>query len=205
MYIQELWSENRDVSHLEIIGSLLRKELQKHRVVRKDMSYLGLMIEDWWAQLSNKDCSNRNINQLRQFIEKNLLPQELVVIRSIGLETSGVVGVLYENLFNTEDRNLAFLVHEAMTHIAGVLDIQYPYEDHKEIFPKQDQGIVTDWDKGYGIIRPHSDGIYEGRDISGICLTVCKDISATPTWFWFQKDIVKELTDDDLRVSSELI
>lgn len=198
MHIQELWSENREVSHLEIIGSLIRKELQKHTLIRKNMSYLGLIIEDWWAQLSNKDSSIRNINQLRQIIENNLLPEELLAIQSIGLESSAIVGILFENLFNTEDRDLALLVHEAMTRIAGVLDIKYPYEDHKVLFPKQDQGIVTDWGKGYGIIRPHSDDIYEGRDISGICLTVCKDITATPTWFWFQKDIVREITDEDL-------
>ncbi len=198
MQTQELWNENRDVTHLAILGSMIRKELQKHKVIRKDMSYLGLIIEDWWAQLLNHDPSLRNINHLRQLIEKNLLPEEFATIQNIGLESSAVVGVLFENLFTTEDKTLAYLVHESMTRIAGVLDIKYPYEDHKELFPKQNQDFSTDWGKGHGIIRPHSDDIYEGRDIAGICLTVCKDISATPTWFWLQKDLVRDLSDEEL-------
>jgi hypothetical protein len=58
--------------------------------------------------------------------------------------------------------------------------------------------VKTDWGRGLGIIRPHSDDLYENQSINAMCLTVCRDTSSTPTWLWMLKDVVAALSDDEL-------
>jgi hypothetical protein len=77
-----------------------------------------------------------------------------------------IIGSVLRDQFNKEQ------VHEVLSKMAGIIDIKYPYEEHKELFPKNSNHIASDWGKGYGLIRPHSDDLYEDRDINIMSLTV---------------------------------
>ncbi len=198
----ELWVEAKFKNHHEILGSLIRVALNKENVQRLDLDYLGNRIDQWWLEGANSDISPLTHSTLKLIVLETLKPEHLECIRSIGSVKTNVAAVLMEHTFRVVDKNLALLVHEVMAEIAGIVDIKYPYEDHKELFPKDSGKEISDWGKGLGIIRPHSDDIYEKREINAMCLTVCKDTSCTPTWFWPLKDIIACLTDEELGVFS---
>ncbi len=50
---------------------------------------------------------------------------------------------------------------------------------------------------GLGAISLHSDDIYESLDIDFLSLSVCRDITFTPTTFLHTNDIVSNLTDKE--------
>ena len=50
---------------------------------------------------------------------------------------------------------------------------------------------------GSGAISLHSDDIYESLDIDFLSLSVCRDITFTPTTFLHTNDIVSNLTDKE--------
>jgi hypothetical protein len=198
---EELWKDGRKLSHEEILGSIIRSELNKEKVVRIDLTYLSLDINNWWSQKNIIDTEKINLNllaELKILISKLIKPEHFELISKMGLANQYLAAILFENVFSQPDKNLALYVHEAFTDLAKIVDIKYPYEEPKELFPKNTQTGASDWGKGYGIIRPHSDDIYEFRDINAMCLTVCKDTSSTPTWFWLLKDVVSDLTDEEL-------
>ncbi len=195
----ELWSENQTLSQFEIIGSILREQFSKEQVLRIDLSYLGQKIDQWWSEdLTQKRSSLSQRAALFSLISENIKAEHLKIIRSVGLKELRISAVLLESVFSDATKTLGLLVHEGMSKLAGIIDIKYPYEEHKELFPKDSGGVASDWGKGYGIIRPHSDDLYEDRDINAMSLTVLKDTSSTPTWFWPLKDIVSVLSDEDL-------
>jgi hypothetical protein len=109
-----------------------------------------------------------------------------------------------KNLLNGEIKRFYVGVdNEALSEISGIVDVKYSYEEHKELQPDKAQlegseKLETDWGKGLGEIQPHSDDLYESRDINAMSLTVCKDLSATPTSLWLLKDIIKILNDKEL-------
>ncbi len=194
----ELWNDARAMNHHEIIGGILRTEFNKETVERLDMSYLGAKIDSWWAHSHENFNSQIGFYSLQSLILEFIKPSHLETLRNIGQAEKRIAAVLLEYMFSQPDKNLALLVHEVMAQIVGLIDIKYPYEEHKELFPKEQAGGAVDWGKGLGIIRPHSDDLYEDRDINIMSLTVCKDISRTPTWFWLLKDVVSCLTDEEL-------
>ena len=193
-----LWNETRLISPYEMIGSTLRAELNKEKVERIDLSYLGHQINRWWAARSRETISHLTHSDLKMLILSVLKTEHLEVIQNIGNKSGNVAAVLMEHVFSFAEKDLGLLVHEVMAGIAGIVDIKYPYEEHKELYPKNDHKIASDWGKGLGIIRPHSDDLYEAREINAMCLTVCKDISSTPTWFWLIKDVISCLSDEEL-------
>lgn len=194
----ELWSESSSKNQFEIVGAVLRDQLNKEQVKRIDLSYLSLNIDQWWNEYSVKKTNVLSSATLQKIILNKMLPEHLDTIQSVGTEKTKVAAVLLEYVFTYIDKELANLVHEVMSKIAGIVDIKYPYEEHKELFPKNNDHVASDWGKGYGLIRPHSDDLYEDRDINIMSLTVFKDTSSTPTWFWPIKEIVKCLSDEEL-------
>lgn len=195
----ELWNEHQTLSQFEIVGSFLRDQLSQEQVVRIDLSYLGRITDQWWSESTNRQrplLSQRA--ELFSLISENIKPEHLKIIKSIGLQNSRISAVLLESVYSDPTKTFGLLVHECMSKLARVIDIKYPYEEHKELFPKQTAGVASDWGKGYGIIRPHSDDLYEDRDINIMSLTVLKDTSSTPTWFWSLKDVVSVLNDEEL-------
>lgn len=194
----EIWNETRTLNHYEVIGGILSAEFCKETVYRYDLSYLGAKVDRWWIE--NKSIEQKEIvlSSLHHLLLDNIKDEHLKSIKNVGLSGSGIAAVLLEYMFNQDSKELALFVHEAMAKIAGIVDIKYPYEEHKELFPKEQDGVASDWGKGLGIIRPHSDDLYEERDINLMSITVCKDITRTPTWFWLLKDVVGRLTDEEL-------
>ncbi len=195
---KELWDGARKLSHFEFMGKILRNEFSKEQIARLNMSYLGSKIDKWW--FSQKDTHKNPFlgYSLLELIYKNILPEHLKQIQSVGMADHKTAAVFMEYLFSQPDRCLALLVHETMAKIFGLIDVKYPYEDHKELYPSKLGEGAFDWGKGLGMIRPHSDDIYENRDINFMGLTVCRDTSSTPTWFWLLKDVVSCLTDLEL-------
>lgn len=196
--VSELWVEGKFQNSHEILGSIIRDELKKEKVYRIDFSYVGNQINQWWKNRNNEDVCELTHSSLKLVILDALKLEHLECIRNVGSSGNHVSAVLLEHSFNFVNKDLALLVHEVMSEIAGIVDIKYPYEDHKELFPKANGKVATEWGRGLGIIRPHSDDLYEDFAISTMCLTVCKDTSSTPTWFWMLKDIVACLTDEEL-------
>lgn len=197
----ELWIDSRFRSSNEIVGSMVRREVEKAKITKLDLSYLSAYIEDWWRLPEAKDESYPGLQKnylLKKIIIENLDPAHLETIKTLGLNDVGHVGVLLENVFSIPDKNLASLIHKIFTEILGLTDIKYPYEKHSELYPILDKPNTADWGKGLGIIRPHSDDLYEPRDINTMALTVVKDTSATPTWLWLQSDVLSCLTDHEL-------
>lgn len=182
------------MSHQEVLGGIIRGEISKERVEKVDLSYLGRIIDQCW--MTNFEAAS--LGDLQKIVLESISEQHLTLIKSIGEHESKLSALLLEYTFSLSDRTLALLVHEAFARIAGIVDIKYPYEEHKELFPKASTEAVSDWGKGYGMIRPHSDDLYEDRDINIMSLTVAKDTSHTSTWFWPVKDVLKCLSDEEL-------
>lgn len=196
--INELWSDHQQHSKEEVIGAIIRSELNKETTRRLDMSYLAQHIDQWWQNKSVTSSTNTLKLELQKIILENLKREHLEMILGVGNSEYRIAALLLESTFNTDDKTLAQNVHEVISKIAGIVDIKYPYEEHKELYPKTDGDEAQDWGKGLGIIRPHSDDIYENRDVNIMSLTVCRDTSSTPTWFWLVKDIINCLSDQEL-------
>lgn len=199
----EIWAENQPVNHLEVLGSLIRAELSQERVLRLDLSYLGMRVDEWWMMRDPSLTEKALHSRLKLLVLEVLRPADIELVRNLGRKSHRVAALLMERAFSIPEKALARLFHEVFAEIAGITDIQYPYEDHKELFPKQVDGkAAADWGRGMGAIRPHSDDLYEERAINAMCLTVCRDTSSTPTWFWSISDVVSCLTDEELGVLS---
>lgn len=194
----DLWSDSRTLSKEETIGGLIRSELNKETVKRMNMSYLALHIDNWWVACDKETSDSVLKAELYKLIQEKIKPEDLKMILNVGHRNYQMAAVLMDSVFTIDDKGLAKNVHESMAKIAGIVDIKYPYEEHKELFPKDSGGDASDWGKGLGIIRPHSDDIYENRDINIMSLTVCRDTSSTPTWFWLVKDVVSCLNNQEL-------
>ncbi len=195
----ELWAEDQPVNHWDVLGSLIRAELAQERVVRVDFSYLGSLVDEWWRLRDPELPPGRLQARLRRIILEAIKPAELELLQNLGRKSHRVAALLVERAFSIPDKTLATMVHEVFAELAGITDISYPYEDHKELFPVEGSGeSVTDWGRGHGGIRPHSDDLYEDRAVNAMCLTVCRDTSSTPTWFWRVADVVGCLSNEEL-------
>lgn len=194
----ELWLEHRLENGSSLLGSFVRAEFLKEKVIRIDASALGHRVDRWWKNHPTRQIDDLTHSELKKEILEYMSLDYLNLLRKVGLAKSGVAALLLEHTFNISDKNLALVVHEVMSDIAGIVDVKYPYESHKELFPKNNSEIDSDWGKGLGIIRPHSDDLYESRAVNTMSLTVCKDTSCTPTWLWLLQDIVSCLTDQEL-------
>lgn len=194
----EMWSESRMPNHNEVMGSMIRWELEREKVLRLDMSYLGDRINQWWLGRKADEITPATIATLRVLIGDSLKKEHLECLRNVGDAKASISAVLLTHMFSFPSKQLALLVHEAISETVGIADIKYPYEDHKELFPKNSEQLASDWGRGLGVIRPHSDDLYEEQAINAMCLTVCKDTSSTPTWLWMLKDIVACLSDEEL-------
>lgn len=194
----ELWSEKRWLNQFEVIGGLLRDEFKKEQTMRINLSYLANAVDHWWEDKPVNKTNEFLILSLEKVILTHLKEEHRNALQNIGTQKFRIAAIFLEYAFSFPDKELARLTHEVFSKIAGIVDIKYPYEEHKELFPKNADQLASDWGKGLGIIRPHSDDLYEDRDINIMSLTVCKDTSRTPTWFWLQKDIVSVLADEEL-------
>ncbi|WP_143531333.1 hypothetical protein [Rodentibacter rarus] len=95
---------------------------------------------------------------------------------------------------------MSLLVHESLSDIFNLMDIKYPYEDHKALFLKKSAHEISEWGNGSGDISLHSDDLYEDISSDYLSLTTCRDLSNTPTSYLQSKDILDLLTDNELDI-----
>lgn len=81
--------------------------------------------------------------------------------------------------------------------MAGVVDIHYPYEDHKRIEVKPEGKDVPEWGGGSGAISFHSDDLYETLDVAYLTLSTVYDQGNTPTHFIYIPSLLKILKEEE--------
>ena len=116
----------RSIISYKIIGSILRNELNKERVTRIDLSYLGHQINLWWAARSKDAISHLTQSDLKMLILEVLKTEHLEMMQNMGVKNVNGAAVLIEHSFSCAESELGLLVHEVMAGIAGIVDIKYP-------------------------------------------------------------------------------
>lgn len=112
--------------------------------------------------------------------------------------TNGGAAVCIKNVFSLDSPKLAITVHEALADLFHLTDIKYEYEEHKALFLKPSAEKYREWGNGHGDITPHSDDLYENLNVDYLALTVCRDITKTPTSYYFPSDLLCELNDEEI-------
>lgn len=112
---------------------------------------------------------------------------------------NGTAAVCIQNIFTLDSPKLALIVHEALADLFHLTDIKYEYEDHKALYLKPSTESYREWGNGHGDITPHSDDLYESLDVDYLALTVCRDITKTPTAYYFPSDILGILSTDEIQ------
>jgi hypothetical protein len=174
----------------------LRSEISKERIVFLDFQYLCSEVEGWWERQDKNQVENALKAQLITLILQHTNSEDRSYFDKVGM--SNIAGVSIINIFQKDDHRLALIVHEALSEIFHLRDIEYAYEEHKTLFLKPKGENYKDWGSGYGAIAPHSDDLYEDIDTDYLSLTVCRDLTKTPTHFYFPKDIISNFDDDEL-------
>lgn len=120
------------------------------------------------------------------------------LLNALGVKGRYLAAVCFSNIFTIDSAKLAFVIHEAMSDLFYVNDIQYPYEEHKVLYLNSSGMDYDEWGKGWGKISPHQDDIYEAISTDYLALTVCRDTTKTPTRCYLPKDIVDGFSDKEL-------
>lgn len=179
-------------------ANFLRKEISQEKMLTFDFSYIAPMIDNWWK---NEDQS-KNIAILKAKLTSlflNKLDDEHVsLFSSVGLIHSKIAAVCIKHIFTVDSPKLSLLVHEVLSDLFHIADIQYPYEEHKTLYLKASAVEFKDWGGGYGEITPHSDDLYENVNIDYLALTICRDETKTVTKCFFPKDILRDFNDEEL-------
>lgn len=179
-------------SNIQYYRSLIENEM----IYNLDFNYLKDAINSWWQDANQ----NIPIHILKfsfiNFLLKKINEKDLYYFDKVGV--NGIAGVCIANIFNEHNHKLALLVHEALSDLFSLNDIKYPYEEHKALYLKATGEDYKNWGNGYGEITPHSDDLYEDLDVDYLSLTICKDITETPTTVYLLKDILKNFTDVEL-------
>src|SRR5690606_1368859 len=89
-------------------------------------------------------------------------------------------------------------VHEALADLFHLTDIKYDYEEHKALYLKPSAEKYREWGNGHGDITPHSDDLYENLNVDYLALTVCRDVTKTPTAYYFPSDLLCDLSDEEV-------
>ncbi|MDA3967115.1 MULTISPECIES: hypothetical protein [Helicobacter] len=126
----------------------------------------------------------------------NICKEDLEKIRRF--DDKFTSAVIINNILKESDLELHYIAHESLSDIFGLIDIHYEYEDHKWLCLKEKAFDYKEWGGGVGMISLHSDDIYETRDIDLLSLSICKDISNTPTNYLPIREIINLLGDKQL-------
>lgn len=173
-------------------------EISKEHVVTLDFSYLEPVISLWWRN-ENKDLDFYILKvNLSKIILEKIKPEHRLLFTELGLASLHIAAVCIKNLFHDDTPILSLIVHETFSELFHLNDIKYKYEEHKTLFLKKNAIEYRDWGSGYGEITPHSDDLYENLDVDYLSLTVCRDLTKTPTLFFLPKEIFLHFTDDEI-------
>jgi len=176
--------------------SFFRNEISKEKTTTLDFSYLSGVIESWWKKNNDKDPHSLK-TQLANLLFTYLNTEDISHFDKVGLANEHAA-ICIKNTFKTDSPKLALIVHEALADLFHLTDIKYEYEEHKAIYLKPSAERYREWGNGYGDITPHSDDLYENLNVDYLALTVCRDITKTPTDYYFPADLFFDLSDQDL-------
>lgn len=177
--------------------SFFRDKISKEKTIILDFGYLTGVIDSWWKK--NNDQSTHILkSQLINIFLTYLRAEDISHFDTVGLE-NGSAAVCIKNIFTLDSPKLALTVHEALSDLFHLTDIKYEYEEHKALFLKPSAEQYREWGNGHGDITPHSDDLYENLNVDYLALTVCRDITKTPTAYYFPSDLLCELNDEEIR------
>ncbi len=192
--IKSYKEENTDFSLIKMI----REEAEKEKVIMLDCAYLQPLIEQWWDN-SDRDIKRLDTKeQLKRLLINTFKNEEQLKLSRVGVSEYHISVILMFGLFSREDPDLAYMVHEALSDLAQINDIKYPYEDHKRIFIKPEGFEMGDWGNGAGAISPHCDDLYEAVDTDLLSLTICRDKLKVSTLLFMADQIFKNLSDNEM-------
>ncbi|WP_296619965.1 hypothetical protein [Marivirga sp.] len=180
------------------LAKFLRKEISEEKLIILDFQYIQDEIECWWSKEKNNDNFQVLKFKFMNLLINSLHESDSYYFSNLGLNRSKIAAVCIKNIFRTDCHRLSLLVHESLSSLFQLTDIKYDYEEHKALFLKPSGEFYKDWGNGYGAITPHSDDLYENLNIDYLSLTICRDITKTPTSYIFPRDIVKNFNDIDL-------
>ncbi|MCZ6914152.1 MAG: hypothetical protein O7C59_06620, partial [Rickettsia endosymbiont of Ixodes persulcatus] len=183
----------------------LREDADKEQVKVFDCTYIQPFIETWWNQLKYKDNYGKNKEQLKSVLLENFTRGELHQLNKVGVTGYHISAIFMIGLFTVDDPDLAYIVHEALSDLAQIRDIRYPYEDHKKIFIKPEGVQKKEWGNGAGAISPHCDDLYEEEDTDLLSLTTCRDTLKGSTLLFMAKQIFSILSDTEMDRLTKMI
>ncbi|WP_237886822.1 hypothetical protein [Pseudomonas sp. PGPR40] len=177
-------------------ASYFREKISKEKTITLDFGYLTGVVESWW---------NKNNHQETHILKTQLVNLFLTYLRAedtfyfdkVGL-ANGCAAVCIKNVFSLDSPKLALTVHEALADLFHLTDIKYEYEEHKALYLKPFAEKYREWGNGHGDITPHSDDLYENLNVDYLALTVCRDITKTPTAYYFPCDLLCDLNDEEM-------
>jgi hypothetical protein len=105
----------------EIVGKIIREILEKDKIIRLDFSRMAVKIESWWKKQKGLNQVEQK-SVLRQLFFKNFNKDELFMLQSFGRSNSDIAAIVISNVFSSSDRNLAAIVHEALSEISGIVN-----------------------------------------------------------------------------------
>jgi len=179
-------------------GGLIRQFIQQEKIILLDLSYIAEKIEHWWTDNKHGTYTHLTKLSLIGVIQSNIKPDDYYYFDKVGM--NGISGVCVTGVFDIDDFRLAHIVHEALSEFFLLKDIDNSHESHKSIFLKTDAEKYSNWSCGYGEIMPHSEGLYDSASPDIVALTVCRDLTNTPTYCYMMKDIFEDISDVELEV-----
>ena len=189
---------NRDKMRKTELLSFFKKEISEEKLVMLDFGYVTASIERWWSKRGDLDNLPALKAELMNIFFGHLKSNDLYFFDNVGLKDTKVAVVCIKNIFKIDSHKLSLVVHETLSDLFCLNDIKYDYEEHKALYLKPSGENYRDWGNGYGEITPHSDDLYESLNIDYLSLTVCRDITKTPTICFFLRDILRDFNDDEL-------
>ena len=171
----------------------------QHYLIKNNKLDIGNIIDEWFHKQEKIVCNEFTINEVAQIISDNLTKKEYQNFIDIGRLDSPISVLVLEDLCSIDNPILIEIIHEALsTKLCGLIDINYPYEDHKLVYPKDVGETYKNWGNGSGSISAHTDNPYEVIDADLLSLTVCRDITERSTNLYMIKDLIDQLSDEDL-------
>ena len=177
--------------------SYFRDKISEEQAITLDFSYMVVVVESWWEKNNQYDTHILKTQLVNLFLTY-LRTEDTFYFDKVGL-ANGCAAVRIKNVFNLDSPKLALTVHEALSDLFYLTDIKYEYEEHKALYLKPSAEIHREWGNGHGDITPHSDDLYEELNVDFLALTVCRDVTKTPTAYYFPADLLRDLSDDDIR------
>lgn len=184
----------------DIDVNFFRKTISNEKAITLDFRYLSGVIDSWWEK-NKKQGTHTLKSQLVSLFMTYLRSEDIFHFDKVGL-ANGAAAVCIKNIFSLDSPKLALTVHEALADLFHLTDIEYEYEEHKALYLKPSAEKYREWGNGHGDIAPHSDDLYENLNVDYLALTVCRDLTNTPTAYYFPSDLLCELQDEEI---SELL